>query len=94
MFLGIAQFVAWDCCHLCFSAVRPEIQRLHLTSLNNAWTRCAHPGTQKSNILFCALLSLTPHNPLWFSLEYIFVITEELRLDPLVGYHAVELLER
>ncbi|XP_029933615.1 cyclin N-terminal domain-containing protein 1 [Myripristis murdjan] len=27
-------------------------------------------------------------------LEYIFVITEELRLDPLVGYHAVELLER
>ncbi|XP_040922693.1 cyclin N-terminal domain-containing protein 1 [Toxotes jaculatrix] len=27
-------------------------------------------------------------------IEYIFLITEELRLDPLVGYHAVELLQR
>ncbi|XP_035468293.2 cyclin N-terminal domain-containing protein 1 [Scophthalmus maximus] len=26
--------------------------------------------------------------------EYILLITEELRLDPLVGYHAVELLQR
>ncbi|XP_071379079.1 cyclin N-terminal domain-containing protein 1 [Centroberyx affinis] len=27
-------------------------------------------------------------------IEYIFLITEELRLDPLVGYHAAELVER
>ncbi|KAL0983795.1 hypothetical protein UPYG_G00132900 [Umbra pygmaea] len=27
-------------------------------------------------------------------IECVFVVTEELRLDPLVGYHAVELLER
>ncbi|XP_041829629.1 cyclin N-terminal domain-containing protein 1 [Melanotaenia boesemani] len=26
--------------------------------------------------------------------EYIFLITEELRLDPLVGYHAIELVQR
>ncbi|XP_039991012.1 cyclin N-terminal domain-containing protein 1 [Xiphias gladius] len=26
--------------------------------------------------------------------EYIFLITEDLRLDPLVGYHAIELLQR
>ncbi|KAK6301648.1 cyclin N-terminal domain-containing protein 1 [Coregonus clupeaformis] len=27
-------------------------------------------------------------------IECVFLVTEELRLDPLVGYHAVELLER
>lgn len=27
-------------------------------------------------------------------LEYIFLITQELKLDPSVGYHAIELLQR
>ncbi|XP_054454992.1 cyclin N-terminal domain-containing protein 1 [Anoplopoma fimbria] len=27
-------------------------------------------------------------------MEYIFLITQELRLDPLAGYHAIELLQR
>ncbi|XP_030611746.1 cyclin N-terminal domain-containing protein 1 [Archocentrus centrarchus] len=28
------------------------------------------------------------------AVEYIFLITDKLRLDPLVGYHAIELLQR
>uniref|UniRef100_A0A3Q1HI60 Cyclin N-terminal domain containing 1 n=1 Tax=Anabas testudineus TaxID=64144 RepID=A0A3Q1HI60_ANATE len=31
---------------------------------------------------------------LWCYLEHIFLMTQELRLDPLAGYHAAELLQR
>lgn len=30
----------------------------------------------------------------WCNVEYIFLITKELHLDPLCGYHAIELLQR
>uniref|UniRef100_A0A7N9AMA7 Vacuolar protein-sorting-associated protein 25 n=1 Tax=Mastacembelus armatus TaxID=205130 RepID=A0A7N9AMA7_9TELE len=43
---------------------------------------------------FYSLLLLTPYIHLWCYLEYIFLMTKELRLDPLTGYHATELLQR
>lgn len=36
----------------------------------------------------------TPRLPLRPPKEFIFLITQELKLDPLVGYHAIELLQR
>lgn len=40
------------------------------------------------------MLLLTPSLSLWRFPEYVFLMTKELHLDPLVGYHAIELLQR